>query len=258
RHQIEGATRGRMLREMGDAVDAMTADRALVLVIEDLHWSDHATLDLTLWALGYADQAVQRGEATPPLAEETGPPPKLAGAPIFLARLYQFLGDAGGTRALAESTMRLAREQGFAQRLAASTILAGWARVAAGDAEGLPAMMSGLADFRATGAGDDIPYWLALVAEARLAAGQVAAASRDLDEALAPTGPAGPPIGEPGAPRLGGEPRRASGGDRDGAEAASPGALSAARRHQARSHELRAAPALARLWRSTRRSDDAR
>ena len=44
-----GASRDRMLREMGDALEALTADRPLVLVLEDLHWSDHATLDLIAW-----------------------------------------------------------------------------------------------------------------------------------------------------------------------------------------------------------------
>jgi predicted ATPase len=210
-----------------------------------------------LWALGYPDQARERGEATLRLAEELGHPPTLAATLIFLARLYQFLGDAERTRALSESTMRLAREQGFAQRLAAGAILAGWARAATGDAEGLPAMLSGLEDFRATGAGDDIPYWLSLLAEARLAAGEVAAASRDVDEALAVVGAEGPRVWEPEIHRLRGEARLAS-GDGEGAQLAFLEALDAARRHAARSHELRAATALARLWCSTGRRADAR
>jgi DNA-binding winged helix-turn-helix (wHTH) protein/tetratricopeptide (TPR) repeat protein len=41
-----GATRERMLREMADAIDALAAERPVVLVLEDLHWSDHSTLDL--------------------------------------------------------------------------------------------------------------------------------------------------------------------------------------------------------------------
>ncbi len=41
-----GTTRERMLREMGEALDALTADSVLVLVLEDLHWSDFSTLDL--------------------------------------------------------------------------------------------------------------------------------------------------------------------------------------------------------------------
>ncbi len=41
-----GATRERMLREMAEALEAVTSEAALVLVIEDLHWSDYSTLDL--------------------------------------------------------------------------------------------------------------------------------------------------------------------------------------------------------------------
>ena len=40
-----GATRERMLREMGEVLDALTAHSTLVFVLEDLHWSD-STLDL--------------------------------------------------------------------------------------------------------------------------------------------------------------------------------------------------------------------
>jgi predicted ATPase len=41
-----GATRERMLREMGEAIDVITAARPLVLWLEDLHWSDASTLEL--------------------------------------------------------------------------------------------------------------------------------------------------------------------------------------------------------------------
>lgn len=41
-----GATRERMMREMAEAVEALTAEAPLVLVLEDLHWSDTATVDL--------------------------------------------------------------------------------------------------------------------------------------------------------------------------------------------------------------------
>jgi DNA-binding winged helix-turn-helix (wHTH) protein/tetratricopeptide (TPR) repeat protein len=50
RKQLEretlGATPERMLREMAEAVEALTVDTPLVLVLEDLHWSDDATIDL--------------------------------------------------------------------------------------------------------------------------------------------------------------------------------------------------------------------
>ena len=44
--KAQDATRERMLREMAEAIEALTADRPLVLIIEDVHWSDHSTLDL--------------------------------------------------------------------------------------------------------------------------------------------------------------------------------------------------------------------
>lgn len=44
--EVLGATSERMLREMAEAVEALTAERTCVLVLEDLHWSDYATLDL--------------------------------------------------------------------------------------------------------------------------------------------------------------------------------------------------------------------
>jgi DNA-binding winged helix-turn-helix (wHTH) protein/predicted ATPase len=44
--RAQGATRERMLRELAEAVEALTAEMPLVLVLEDLHWSDYSTLDL--------------------------------------------------------------------------------------------------------------------------------------------------------------------------------------------------------------------
>jgi DNA-binding winged helix-turn-helix (wHTH) protein/tetratricopeptide (TPR) repeat protein len=44
--ELVGATQERMLREMAEAFEVLTADTPLVLVLEDLHWSDYATLDL--------------------------------------------------------------------------------------------------------------------------------------------------------------------------------------------------------------------
>jgi DNA-binding winged helix-turn-helix (wHTH) protein/predicted ATPase len=46
RRRIVGATRDRMLRELAEAMDLLTAQQTLVLVLEDLHWSDPSTLDL--------------------------------------------------------------------------------------------------------------------------------------------------------------------------------------------------------------------
>ena len=44
--RLAGATRERMLRELAEALEGLTAQQPLVLVLEDLHWSDPSTLDL--------------------------------------------------------------------------------------------------------------------------------------------------------------------------------------------------------------------
>jgi DNA-binding winged helix-turn-helix (wHTH) protein/tetratricopeptide (TPR) repeat protein len=43
--QTLGATRERMVRELCEALEAITQSLALVLILEDLHWVDHSTLD---------------------------------------------------------------------------------------------------------------------------------------------------------------------------------------------------------------------
>jgi predicted ATPase len=44
--RAQGTTRERMLREVIEALDALAAETPLVLVLEDLHWCDSATVDL--------------------------------------------------------------------------------------------------------------------------------------------------------------------------------------------------------------------
>jgi DNA-binding winged helix-turn-helix (wHTH) protein len=44
--EILGSTRGRMVREICEALEAMTVQAPLILILEDLHWVDASTLDL--------------------------------------------------------------------------------------------------------------------------------------------------------------------------------------------------------------------
>ena len=55
--QVPGATRERMLREMAEAIEAVTATAPLVLVLEDLHWSDYSTIDLVAYLARRRDPA---------------------------------------------------------------------------------------------------------------------------------------------------------------------------------------------------------
>jgi DNA-binding winged helix-turn-helix (wHTH) protein/tetratricopeptide (TPR) repeat protein len=44
--RVMGMTRERMLREMAEAIETLAADQPLIVLLEDLHWSDPSTLDL--------------------------------------------------------------------------------------------------------------------------------------------------------------------------------------------------------------------
>src|SRR5262249_37312193 len=46
RRRAQGTTHERMLREITEALEALTSEQPLVLVLEDLHWSGASTLDL--------------------------------------------------------------------------------------------------------------------------------------------------------------------------------------------------------------------
>jgi DNA-binding winged helix-turn-helix (wHTH) protein/predicted ATPase len=55
--QLSGANRERMLREMAEAIETLTLESPLLLVLEDLHWSDYSTLDLVSYLARRQDPA---------------------------------------------------------------------------------------------------------------------------------------------------------------------------------------------------------
>ena len=46
RRETAGATKERMLREMGDVLGALSSAAPLLLLLEDLHWADPSTIDM--------------------------------------------------------------------------------------------------------------------------------------------------------------------------------------------------------------------
>ncbi|MGH7961652.1 MAG: ATP-binding protein, partial [Candidatus Binatia bacterium] len=44
--KVQGVRRERMLRELAEVLEVLTSETLLVLVLEDLHWSDYSTVDL--------------------------------------------------------------------------------------------------------------------------------------------------------------------------------------------------------------------
>ena len=119
---------------------------------------------LSLWILGYPDQALQRLREALTLAQALAHPPSLAPALTLQQCCINLAGRAQATYERAEALMALATEQGFAQHLAQATIMRGWALAAQGQgAEGTAQMRQGLAAHQATGSEDNgriiLPCW---------------------------------------------------------------------------------------------------
>ena len=55
--QSMGATRERMLREVAEAIETLSSETPLLLILEDLHWSDFSTLDLVSYLARRGDPA---------------------------------------------------------------------------------------------------------------------------------------------------------------------------------------------------------
>ena len=91
--QVAGATPARMRRELAQALDVLTADAPLVLVLEDLQWSDPSTVDLLA-------HLAQRREPAQLLVLGTYRPVDLVLHAHPLHGLVQELGGRGLVRAL--------------------------------------------------------------------------------------------------------------------------------------------------------------
>jgi TOMM system kinase/cyclase fusion protein len=213
---------------------------------------------VTLWYLGYPDQALQRSQEALTLAQELAHPHSLAFALIFAAWVHHFRREWPLTHARAEATIALAAEQGFGVYTAMGRIFRGCA-LAEQEAEsgtgqghveeGMAQMQQGLAAWRTTGAAVFQPYGLALLAKASAQVGQPEAGLTLLTEALAMAHDKGECRWNAELYRLQGEILLVRSAEHHTeAEACFGQALDIARRQQAKSWELRAAISLARLW----------
>ena len=202
--------------------------------VSSRHWAAHA-----LWFLGYPDRALARIEEALTLARRIAQAFSLAHAHEHAAHLHQYRLEPERALVHAEATVRLAAEQGYAYRAATGATLRGWALSAADPDGGLEEVTRGLEAYRATGAAMDLPYFLALLADAAARAGRHDAALAALDEAEAVLGGRDYYYASE-LLRLRAEVLHAL-GDRRGAARAGRDAITAARSFGARPLELRAA-----------------
>jgi predicted ATPase/class 3 adenylate cyclase len=226
-----------------------------------------AYASVTLWWLGYPDQALQRSHEALTLARELAHPYSLGYALFWAALLHQFRGEGQLTHERAEALIGLATEQGFALWIAGGTVMRGWAlsqrsqEPGAGQRqgeEGRAQIHQGLAAWGATGAKVIRPYGLTLLAEASVRVGQCEVGLTLLAEALAVIDETGERRWEAELYRLKGELLLTHSAEYDTeAETCFRQGLDVARRQEAKCWELRAAMSLARLWQHQGKRSDA-
>jgi len=214
-------------------------------------WSAHA-----LWFVGRADSAVSRIAEAIANAEQPGNQFALASAHSHAARVFQLRNEPERCRQHGEAAIALSQENGFAYGEASGTILLGWALATGGsDAAGVELIRRGIELHSATGATMDRSYYLALLAEAAIATGQMEIARQSLADAFGSL-PDGGFFYTAELHRLRGELALQSNPPRmDEAEAAFQEGLAVARAQSALALELRGATSLARLWATTRPAD---
>jgi class 3 adenylate cyclase/predicted ATPase len=215
---------------------------------------------LTLWVLGYPDQALQGMEEALALARRLAHPMSLTQALHFSALLHQLRREPQAARAQAEAELALCTEQGFGIFGVFSLLPRGWALAQQGEVvEGIAQLRQGFAGWRAMGAGVVSPWWLALLAEACGKVGQLDEGLRALEEALTAVQHNEEHNYEAEVYRLKGELLLQQSAAQQGeAEEHFQQALTVARRQQAKSWELRAAMSLSRLWQRQGKRHDAR
>jgi predicted ATPase len=114
---------------------------------------------MTLWCLGYPDQALRWSREALTLARELEQPFSLVYALFFAAMLHQFRREGHAVQERAETVIALSAEQGFPHWLTMGTILRGWMLAERGE-EGTAQIHQDLAAWRAVGTEAARPYFL--------------------------------------------------------------------------------------------------
>jgi class 3 adenylate cyclase/predicted ATPase len=212
---------------------------------------------VTLWFLGYPDQALKRGNQAVALAEALSHPLSLAFAEFFVGRVRGLRRDAPAAQKSAERLIALSTEHGFTFWLATATIERGGALAEQGrNEEGIARMQEGLATLRAS---VPRPQYLCLLAKACIETGRFDDGLSTLTEAVAAADEHENRNHEAETHRLKGElSLRHGNANASEAQNCFERAIEIARKQSAKSWELRATMSLARLLRDTGHRDEAR
>ncbi len=216
-------------------------------------------LAVSLWHLGFPDQALKVSRDVCQLAREIGHPFSLAYCLHHTAWLYQFFRLGDEVQTAAGEQVAIATEQGFALWQATGTFFKGAGLFPQGRSdESLPLLRKGHDDFRTTGAEILRPFQLGVMGDAYTRAARFEEAHAALDEGLILAEKNDDRVQEAELHRLKGELLLAESPDQAGAaEVRFTRAIETARRQQSKAWELRSTMSLARLWQRQGRRGEA-
>lgn len=205
---------------------------------------------LTDWLLGRPDLARLHAVKALRLARRLKHAGSIVHALDYAATLYACgLQQPVLAERRARALLRYSEAQEFPDYRARAQVFLGWALAGAGDyATGIATLQQGLSIQEDTGTIEDFPIFLELLAEVFLLSGQHEAAREALDRGQAIAGELAVRLWDAELRRCWGE-LLLAGQDAAGAETQFQQALEIARQQQTRSLSLRAAIALARLYR---------
>ncbi len=122
---------------------------------------------LSLWLLGYPEQAVTRIEKAFAAAGTLAHAGSTVHAMDICLMLHCFRRDPDKVRERAEQLIALSEQEKFGAHRAKGEILRGWALVKLGEAErGMAGLREGIDSLRAMGTSEDLPVFLGMLAEA--------------------------------------------------------------------------------------------
>ncbi len=214
---------------------------------------------LSLWHLGYVDQAMEKSVETHRLADAFDSLFNRVIAGYTVMRTQYLQRNYEATQQYAEALLTLSTNQGLLAFSSDARVARGWALAMQGEPRaGIVDIQQGLAGRQAIGSRINRAEWLTLLAQAHEKAGQLEQGLQVLAEAQAHIDATREKIHQAEVSRLKGALLLARPlAHQSEAEACFHDAFETARQQQAKSLELRAATSLARLWQSQGKRQEA-
>ena len=226
---------------------------------EDAGVTHRCYLALTLWHLGYADQALKLSCEACELARAIDHPFSLAYAQHHASWLRQLMRLGDETVKSGQEQIRYSAERGFPLFHATGLVYAAAGGLLQGETErSLLELVAGLDAYRATGAALALPHYLGILGEALTKSGRGSGAGGLLNHALAVVERSNERCHEAELHRLGGELAWREGREPAEVERLFLRAMDVARGQQSKAWELRATMSLARLYKGQDRRGEAR